>query len=156
MNIRTLGFGAIAAAAVAVWLLMTPPPIDRSARTIGLTTANYASLVEQALSDGDLNEARAESAPQQQVVNGWIARDLLSIIALAQADLLETMGGLTDQNETVVSAISARDDRIPALLGLAVLALCWGGVTHPAPDASDVKISPMPFAEPPHFEGSES
>jgi hypothetical protein len=71
MTIRALGFGVIAAAAIAVWLLMAPPPIDSSARTIGLTTANYAAWVDQALSDGDLNEALAESAPQQQVVNGW-------------------------------------------------------------------------------------
>jgi hypothetical protein len=127
MNLRTTGFIAISIATVAVWFTMAPPPVDAEAGTNGLSARNYADLVDQALSDGNLNESRAESAPQQQVVNGWIARDLLSIIALAQADTLERLGGLSDHNETVVSAVATRDDRIPALLGLAVLALCWGG-----------------------------
>lgn len=143
MSARNAGFGVIALAAVAVWVLLAPPPVDADARTIGLSTADYASLVNQALSDGEINEERAESAPQQQVVNGWIARDLLSIIALAQADLLETMGGLTDQNQTMVSALAARDDRIPALLALAVLAVCWHGIAPspatPAPQTVSVE-----------------
>lgn len=140
MNLRTVGFAAIAAAAVAVWVAMAPPPVDADSGAIGLSARNYVNLVEQALSDAELNEDRAESAPQQQVVNGWAARDLLSIIALAQADTLETLGGLTEQNETVVSAVIARDDRIPALLGLAVLALCWGGaVPTPSPTSTTHK-----------------
>lgn len=142
MQIRTVGFGGIALAAVAIWVLLAPPEVDTSVRTIGLSTADYAALVDQALSDGELNEARADSAPQQQVVNGWIARDLLSIIALAQADLLETMGGLTDQNETVVSAIATRDERIPALLALAVLAICWEGATRQRADTESPAAPP--------------
>lgn len=147
MNSRNIGFTGIAVAAIAVWVMLAPPPVDPSAGTIGLSTANYARLVEQALSDSDLNQSRTESAPQQQVVNGWVARDLLSIIALAQADMLETMGGMTDQNETVVSAIATRDDRIPALLALAVLAICWAGATVPS-STSLRETSPVIWAEP--------
>ena len=128
MNIRNIGFAGIALAAIAVWVMLAPPPVDSSAGTIGLSTATYARLVEQALSDSDLNESRAESAPQQQVVNGWVARDLLSIIALAQADMLETM--------------ATRDDRIPALLALVVLAVCWAGATTAPPSAPPREASP--------------
>jgi hypothetical protein len=66
------------------------------------------------------------------------------------------MGGLTDQNKTAVSAISTRDERVPALLGLAVLALCRGGVTAPGTPARDIEATPTPDAERPHFEGSET
>lgn len=150
--IRNIGFATIALASVAVWVTMAPPEVDPSASTIGLSTANYARLVEQALSDSEVNEELAESAPQQQVVNGWVARDLMSIIALAQADTLETLGGLTNQNETVVSAIATRDDRIPALLGLAVLAICWGGMaSNPAHQRTDAMAGEV-FSGPPERE----
>ena len=37
--------------------------------------------LEDFLAINDLNEDAAESAPQQQVTNGWVARDLLTLLA---------------------------------------------------------------------------
>lgn len=61
--------------------------------------------------DQALNEERTEGAPQQQVVNGWATVDMLEIIAHR-----------------------AVDERVPALLTIGVLAICWAGLTsHWAP-----------------------
>jgi hypothetical protein len=51
--------------------------------------ADARRLVAEALVDAELNNDRAEGAPQQQVVNGWAARDLLAIQA-AQIDETNT------------------------------------------------------------------
>ena len=128
---RRVGLAVVATAAVAVWFVIAPEPPDIEGGQINLSARKYASLVAQALDDFEANEARADSAPQQQVVAGWVARDLLSIIALAQADMIESLGGLAEQNESVASAVAVRDDRVPALLVLAVLAVCWMGITSP-------------------------
>lgn len=133
---RRVGMALIGLAAIAVWFLMAPAPLDEESAQFNLSARNYADLVTQALDEFDANAALTESAPQQQVVNGWVARDLLSIIALAQADTLETLGGVAGQNEVVVSAVSARDDRVPALLTLLVVAVCWWAFT-----TSDVRIA---------------
>lgn len=135
-SIRNVGFLVIAIAAATVWIVLAPEEPQLGGAGIDLSARDYVELVDQALSDFDLNEAIADSAPQQQVVAGWVARDLLSVIALAQADQLEALGGLVDQNESVASAIAVRDDRIPALLVLIVIALCWLGTTNPAVQAS--------------------
>jgi hypothetical protein len=60
-----------------------------------------------------------------------VARDLLSIMALQQTDLLASIGALSDRTEGVATSLAVRDDRIPALLALAVLAVCWFGITAP-------------------------
>lgn len=62
-----------------------------------------------------------------------MARDLLSIVALENVDLLEAVGAVGDQTRGVASAVAVRDDRIPALLGLVVLSICWSGMTTPRP-----------------------
>jgi hypothetical protein len=128
-SLRVAGFGVLAVSAAAVWFLMAPAP--PAAAQFDLSVRDYARLINVALDDHDANEARADSAPKQQVVNGWVARDLLTIIAWQQTDLLEALGSLGDQNSSVVSAVAVRDDRVPALLGLVVLALCWAGLTEP-------------------------
>jgi hypothetical protein len=60
------------------------------------------SQVSKVLADADLNNSRAEGAPQQAVVSGWAARDLLAIIARNQ------------------SSQSTNDDRVAALLAVLV------------------------------------
>lgn len=54
----------------------------------------YKDATRSALSDADTNEANAEGAPQQQVVNGWLARDL----ALIQID--QNSAQLRQQSQT--------------------------------------------------------
>jgi hypothetical protein len=52
-------------------------------------TDRYNELIVEAIADNAVNDSNAESAPQQQVVNGWVARDLLLLQARQQNDALE-------------------------------------------------------------------
>lgn len=42
---------------------------------------SQTDTIDSAIRIGEFNELAADSAPQQQVVNGWVARDLLEIQA---------------------------------------------------------------------------
>jgi hypothetical protein len=121
----------LAVAAVSVWFLMAPDTAD-TIHIFDPTSRDYSDLVGTALDSFDANEALADSAPQQQVVNGWVARDLLTILAYQNLDLLNAVGALGDQNAAEsASGVAVRDDRIPALLLLGVLAVVWIGITNP-------------------------
>jgi hypothetical protein len=88
-----------------------------------------SSDIRQALVEYELNEARTEGAPQQQVVNGWVAKDLLTIIAEQQNDV-------------------AGDERLPALVGLLVLGAALYVFTSPRGIPTDLTTAPTPPAEP--------
>jgi len=89
--VRVVGFVLLALAAL-VTTADEPP-----ASQVDVVTARLAA---------DTNEEDAESAPQQQVVNGWEAADLLDVIATRSVD-----------------------NRLPRLVFLLVLAVCWAGAT---------------------------
>jgi hypothetical protein len=77
---RLVGAGVLSVLAVVLWFVMAPDDV-----------ADRAGDVAAALDDYRLNEAQTQGAPQQQVVNGWVAKDLLTIVArqtndAAQAD----------------------------------------------------------------------
>jgi hypothetical protein len=120
--VRRIGFAALAVLAVAVWF------------TLGPTTAKSVSQYEQAIaaasSSYETNSAAADSAPQQDVVNGWFSRDLQTIMAEQNNDLLRTR----------------TDRRIPALLLLGLLAFCLHALTLPgaAPSPSGPPHLPDP------------
>jgi hypothetical protein len=84
--------------AVVVWFALKP--------------ADHSSDIESALTLDKVNAASAESAPQQQVVNGWTSRDLLTVIAKA-------------------SDGSGRDERVPTEIALGVIGLAVFGFTSP-------------------------
>ncbi|TQM63813.1 hypothetical protein [Humibacillus xanthopallidus] len=88
--VRIVGALILAIAAIGVFFGMAP----RS------TTSDAA--ISSVLLDDSINQKAASGAPQQSVVNGWTARDLLTIIAR--------------QGEQ-------RDDRPAALLTLLVLGM---------------------------------
>jgi hypothetical protein len=109
---RRIGAVILALAAIVVWFTMGPE--DRS------------DDISQALAEYSLNEARTQGAPQQQVVNGWVAKDLLTIIAEQQND-------------------AASDERMPALAGLLVL----GGALFVFTSPRRIKEEPIaPIAAP--------
>ena len=56
--------------------------------TLNSAPESRFEAVDEALTSAQLNEDRAESAPQQQVVNGWAARDLRSIQARQLDDIV--------------------------------------------------------------------
>jgi len=113
MTIRRIGALVLAAAAVVVVLTAGPDIPEGGGGT------NYARLLDIARSDYDADNARTSGAPQQQVVNGWFARDALSLQILQLSDLLEQ----TEPPPT--------DQRIPLLGLFAVLAICLYAATSP-------------------------
>lgn len=111
--VRAIGFVVLALAALVVMVTMGPSIEE-------VDTATFDRLVDQALSDAEANEARTQGAPQQQVVNGWTNRDLLTAISRQMSAEIEATQGI------------AGDQRVPALLLLTVLAICWHGATQAA------------------------
>jgi hypothetical protein len=112
--IRTAGFGALAIAAVLITFLgapEAPKPTD---------TSTFDRQIEVALADYEANNARTQGAPQQEVVNGWVTKDLLTVLTEQTNAMLAT------------SQSSAADPRIPLLLMLFVLAACLHALTAPA------------------------
>lgn len=106
---RRVGAIVLAIAVVLVWFAMGPQ--DRS------------EDISQALADYERNELRTDGAPQQQVVNGWVAKDLLTVIAEQQND-------------------AASDERLPALAGLLVLGVALYVLTSPGRTHSDPTTAP--------------
>lgn len=141
--VRTAGYLVLAVAAVAVFIVLKPV-VTTSVPTLPSATT-YESLISTALSDNTANDARADSAPKQQVVNGWVARDLLTIIAKEDADILKAQGAVVDATGALQT--TPFDERIPALLLIGVLALCWTGLSaRPAAPTVTASTQPGPAA----------
>lgn len=104
-NLRRIGFFLLAVAAVVVFFVGAP--------SVG------ESDIDDALFTAELNEESAEGAPQQSVVNGWVARDLLEVIARDQGD-----------------------ERVPALLLIGVLAFVLHATTQPPAVAAGTNVAP--------------
>lgn len=113
LNVRRIGATVLAAVALIVSFAAGPQGSDDA------TPVDYARLLEIARSDYDANNERTSGAPQQQVVNGWFARDVLSLQVLQLSDLL------------AASEPSPTDHRLPLLGLLAVLAICLYAATSP-------------------------
>jgi hypothetical protein len=120
--VRAAVFVVLALAAVLAFFLFQPKePKDRAAEIV-------AALVTDAA-----NAKSSSSAPQQQVVNGWTARDLLEIEANLANDQAQSAGDHTKQ--------------IAALLLIGVLAICWNGLSSDFGWADRKKSSPSDSAE---------
>ncbi len=111
--IRRVGAACLAVAAVIVWFALTPSEKPAA-------SANFSPQIATALDDYDTNNASAGYAPQQQVVNGWVTKDLLTVIA-------------REQNAALSPQSAPRDERIPAELLLVVLGLALLAGTNPRP-----------------------
>ena len=129
-RVRLTGYALLAVASLVVFIALKPN-VQTVTPTLPSATT-YESLIATALSDFDLNNITADSAPKQQVVNGWITRDLLTIIAKEQVDVLKSQGAVVDVTGSLRTA--PFDERIPALLVIGVLALCWTGAASRAPE----------------------
>lgn len=114
-QIRRIGAALIIVAAIAIWFGMAP---DRSG-----TPEGYRSSVAQALADDAANNKLTEGAPQQSVVNGWTAKDLLTVIAREGAEPV--------------------DERPAALLTLLAVGFGFALATRPT-----TTVAPQPHALP--------
>ena len=99
--LRILCAAVWAGLAVALFFLMAPQDVADSSVDVTMALGAY-----------ELNEDRADGAPQQQVVNGWVAKDLLAILAQQQSD--------------AARAEQQAADRLAAEVALGVIALAVG------------------------------
>lgn len=70
--VRKIGAVVLVVAAIAVWFGLKP-----SDSALNMDSIQIAAI----MADDQANQERAEGAPQQTVVNGWTARNLLEVIA---------------------------------------------------------------------------
>ena len=130
--VRRLGAACLVLAAVAVWFLLKPAEKASDA-------ADFAPAIAAAMGDYKTNNASTDSAPQQQVVNGWVAKDLLEVIA-------------HEQNAALSPRSAPRDERVPAYLLLMVLGLGLLAATtertRPLAAMSDPSAAPGTPAQP--------
>ncbi len=154
-TIRTVGFALLALAAMVVMATQGPsredPDVARDALIEATATdlsIDVGLLARQALVDYGMNDALADSAPQQQVTNGWVARDLLSAIALAQHAQIE----LSSDTQLLLAQIAASDpeqDGRPAwLLFLVVAGMTLFALTGSEIERVAESLSADPEVEP--------
>jgi hypothetical protein len=129
--IRRVGAAVLAFAAVAVWFFMAPAEPATPVVQVQESVRDRSSEIRSALSDYELNETLTKGAPQQAVVNGWVAMDLLKIIAEQQNEALTR-----EEVPPPVIPVVPNDERIPALVGLVVLGLALVIVTSPRPSST--------------------
>ena len=140
--IRFAGYLVLALAAVAVFVVLRPK-IDTVTPKLPSATS-YESLISDALDADKSNNLLTTGAPQQQVVNGWTAKDLLTIIAKENSDILKAQGAVVDATGALNT--TPFDERIPALLLIGVLTLCWTGTSMAAVGSSPrTAVSSVPL-----------
>lgn len=127
--VRVLGALALVAAAFVIWFAMAPMASPDAADVSGTSSQS----IDAAVAADRINQASTSSAPQQSVVNGWTARDLLEIIARQGAVAPDA------------------DERPAALLVVAVIGIALILFTARPPsrrsieNSSSVPLSPAPL-----------
>ena len=129
--VRQAGAIVLAAAAIAIWFLMEPAEVRAPSVQTQESVADRSRDIADALLNYEANEALTQGAPQQTVVNGWVAKDLLTIIAEQQNEALTR-----DEVPPPVQPLMPNDERIPAFAGLLVLGLVLALVTSPRSDSA--------------------
>jgi hypothetical protein len=140
--------GLLLVVAVPIGLLGPTKPDLKAYDTGTYDTAAYNSAVAAALSDATTNEARSQGAPQQAVVNGWLARDL-AVIQIKQAndEINQNVTRIRQTNDLLVL-----EHMIAAMLVAVVLALILVGLTGRRPEpiaAAEETLPPTGSPAPP-------
>ena len=140
---RLIGFTAAAVAAVAVFVAAGP---DAVTRFTPIAVEGNQELIDQAVADyQQQSEAAGDDIEVQQLVNGWVARDLLFVIA-NQADATSEQIAVLSAQTVANAQAGDPDDRVAGLLLIGVLTLAFHGAT--APSTWSRAGRPSPTADP--------
>jgi hypothetical protein len=121
--------GVVGCVAAAIFVGLDEPDADFEAAANEIDqTQDLQPLIDAAMSDYKANDANADSAPKQQVVNGWVARDLLHAIAQQNVASAKTLDGLV-----AIQAASPPDDRPARLLAILAILVGWIGIWAATP-----------------------
>lgn len=110
------------AVAVLAYPVVTAPAPEQPQPVKGSAPAAISFSTERSAAKGAnaIDEARADSAPKQQVVSGWYSNELLNILSEQQDAILEMQQALIEQEP---APLPVRDDRPTTLLGFLVLGI---------------------------------
>ena len=151
LKLILLPLGMVAIGVAAGMVALADAPDGSAAPEVHTSPAPYEQVsrvaaIRAAIADSEANELTSDNVYQQQVVNGWVARDLLEVLALQADDqavavsaLNTNVESLLDAQQVVADAASETppiDDRPRQLLALAVAALCWLGLWMAVPAVS--------------------
>ena len=151
LKLILLPLGMVAIGVAAGMVALADAPEGSVAPEVHTSPAPYEQVsrvaaIRAAIADSEANELTSDNVYQQQVVNGWVARDLLEVLALQADDqavavsaLNTNVESLLDAQQVVADAASETppiDDRPRQLLALAVAALCWLGLWMAVPTVS--------------------
>lgn len=151
LKLILLPLGMVAIGVAAGMVALADAPEGSVAPEVHTSPAPYEQVsrvaaIRAAIADSEANELTSDNVYQQQVVNGWVARDLLEVLALQADDQVVAVSALNtnvesllDAQQIVADAASETppiDDRPRQLLALAVAALCWLGLWMAVPTVS--------------------
>ncbi len=127
LAVRIAGFALLALLALNNFYAWTPDNDSGGAvDSTEFDSATYSELLSAAAADNEVNADNTDSAPQQQVANGWYTNDLLNTMTLHNIEALDT---ITANQTAQVDLASDSGHRIATLLLLGVLAVVWHGAT---------------------------
>lgn len=133
LHIYRLIVWAVVLVAILVLIRQPLPGLPEAPRADSSgVTSSFASDFSRASTSNDLREYSADSAPKQQVVNGWYTNDLLGIIGRQNDALLRNQSRLIEATEAATSQgyefflYQARDRRPESLL----VVLGMGAAAH--------------------------
>ncbi len=151
LKLVLLPLGMVAIGVAAGMVALADAPEGSAAPEVRTSPAPYERVsrvdaIRAAIAASEANELTSDNVYQQQVVNGWVARDLLEVLALQADDQVVAVSALNtnvesllDAQQVVAKAASETppiDDRPRQLLALAVAALCWLGLWMAVPTVS--------------------
>lgn len=150
LRVRQIGLVVLAVAAILVFFAMKPEEAFQPGvlPSTGAEASDYTDAIDEALATYELNDANADTAPKQQVVNGWVARDLLTVMAFENVQALNGLELLSLQNEIAYEAATApeqHDERPALLLVIVVFAIALWGATAVPPK---LEFPPSPISSP--------
>ncbi len=128
LSVAVLGFALYALFGIVSWSSLGKAqsvPTTKATSTVSRSSGEGASLATAIESDFTANEARADTAPKQQVVNGWAAKDAMRGLLTQTDTLAQQNADLGAQAADNTNLLLARLDSLAATVValLAVIAL---------------------------------
>lgn len=97
--------GLVATAAISAKTAISPKTLSTSATG---QSENYSSLAAAALADYETNAALSDNVYQQQVVAAWGAKDLLSVVAKQNSQMIDNQDALIDNQDALIQVQAAQ------------------------------------------------
>jgi hypothetical protein len=116
---------------VGISLIMVSININNSAY---VSSYGFSEEITTAIAGYDANNIYADSAPKQQVVNGWVAKDLLKVATEQNAQIIENQSALGD--------IAERTNQFLMFISILILMLIFAKVIPELNSLREKRLDP--------------